>query len=576
MEKRLILAVLMMSAVIMLTNLLFPPPEPQAEGGSAGDSAVVAASPGAAGPLAGGLVAPAPVTGPADSVVVTSDLYRYVLSTRGGALLSAELLEYRSYVDEGEPVQLVPPGTTDFLAHRLVVGGDTLDLRAAPFQASARSVQVDEAGGPRSVQLAYGQPGGLGAEITYTFHPDRYVVEVQGRILGLGGRSAELLTRLGPGLAPNEAFDHHNEQQLAAVTRVPGDVERVLLRKVEGTQSLGSGLTWAGIKDKYFLAAVIPGEQTPFSGAVVRGLPATTLTYPERDETVQVPQAELVTALPLGADGAFAYQTYLGPQEYDRLAAAGYDLENVTQYAYRWLEPIIRPVVALILWVLETLHNTLGLAYGWVLVLFGVLMRIVLWPLNAKAMRAQMKNMGVQPLLQEIREKYRDDPQKQQEAMLKLYKEHGFNPLAGCLPMLVPFPVLITLFFVFQNTIAFRGAEFLWLPDLSLRDPYYILPLILIVSAFGLQWVSAHLSGMEQNPQMKMMMYVMPVMMGVIFISLPAGLNLYYSVTQVASIPQQVLIAKERRRAQEEMKKSSPRSPSPTPAGSRGKGRRRA
>src|SRR5690606_9685157 len=175
--------------VIMLTNLLFPPPEPQAEGGSAGDSAVVAASPGAAGPLAGGLVAPAPVTGPADSVVVTSDLYRYVLSTRGGALLSAELLEYRSYVDEGEPVQLVPPGTTDFLAHRLVVGGDTLDLRAAPFQASARSVQVDEAGGPRSVQLAYGQPGGLGAEITYIFHPDRYVVEVQGRFLGLGDRS---------------------------------------------------------------------------------------------------------------------------------------------------------------------------------------------------------------------------------------------------------------------------------------------------------------------------------------------------------------------------------------------------
>src|SRR5688500_481193 len=129
------------------------------------------------------------------------------------------------------------------------------------------------------------------------------------------------------------------------------------------------------------------------------------------------------------------------------------------------------------------------------------MMRIVLWPLNARAMRAQMKNMGVQPLLAEIKEKYKDDPKMQQEAMLSLYKEHGFNPFGGCLPMLAPMPVLITLFFVFQNTIEFRRAEFLWLPDLSLRDPYYILPLILVVSMYGIQWVSSHMSGMEQNPQ---------------------------------------------------------------------------
>src|SRR5690606_41627151 len=142
---------------------------------------------------------------------------------------------------------------------------------------------------------------------------------------------------------------------------------------------------------------------------------------------------------------------------------------------------------------------------------------------------------AVQPLLQEIKEKYKNDPQKQQEALLALYKEHGFNPLAGCLPMLIPFPVLITLFFVFQNTIAFRGAEFLWLPDLSLRDPLYLLPILLVVSMFGLQLISARMSGMEQNPQMKMMMYVMPLMMGFLFFILPSGLNLYYVSTQLAS-----------------------------------------
>jgi YidC/Oxa1 family membrane protein insertase len=325
-------------------------------------------------------------------------------------------------------------------------------------------------------------------------------------------------------------------------------------RRVEGHQVVPVPLTWAGIKDKYFLAAVIGGEQAPLSGAVVAEMPEARQTFDGREVTL--PRVQLSTILPVAADGTFSFAAYLGPQDYGRLSAIGYDLEEVTPYGYRWLQPVIRPLAAAVLWVLNALHDSLGIAYGWVLVIFGVMMRIILWPLNAKAMRAQMKNMGVQPLIQEIRERYKNEPQKQQEAMLALYKEHGFNPVAGCLPLLVPFPVLITLFFVFQNTIAFRGAAFLWLPDLSLRDPLYILPLVLVISMFALQWVMAHLSGIEQNPQMKMMLYFMPIMMGVIFFMLPAGLNLYYAVTQVASIPQQVLIAGERRRAQEELKKT--------------------
>src|SRR5690606_31441000 len=113
----------------------------------------------------------------------------------------------------------------------------------------------------------------------------------------------------------------------------------------------------------------------------------------------------------------------------------------------------------------------------WVLVLFGVLIRILLWPLNARAMRSQLKNMELQPRLKEIQDKYKNDPQRLQQVMLRLYKEEGFNPFGGCLPLLIPFPVLITLFFVFQATIEFRGVSFLWLPDLSRPDPYYILPI---------------------------------------------------------------------------------------------------
>ena len=213
------------------------------------------------------------------------------------------------------------------------------------------------------------------------------------------------------------------------------------------------------------------------------------------------------------------------------------------------MRPMIRPLVGAITSILVFLHNTFNLSYGWVLILFGLLMRVLLWPLNQKAMRAQAKNMAVQPRMKELQTKYKDNPEKLQQEMLGLYKETGFNPLAGCLPMLLPWPVLISLYLVFQNTIEFRGVPFLWLPDLSAPDPFYILPVFLGVSMFVLQWMGLK-SMPDPNPQMKMMMWMMPIMMVVIFFRFAAGVNLYYAVSNLATIPQQYFIGKERIRTQ--------------------------
>ena len=230
-------------------------------------------------------------------------------------------------------------------------------------------------------------------------------------------------------------------------------------------------------------------------------------------------------------------------------------------YGYRWLRPVVRPIAAFVLWALRELHEQLKMPYGWVLVLFGFLVRFITWPLNARAMRSQMKNMAVQPQLQarmkEIQAKFASDPQRQQQEMMAMYREMGVSPfsmMSGCLPMLIPMPVLITLFFVFQGAIEFRGTRFAYLPDLSVRDPFYILPILLVVSMFALQWISTRLSGMEQNSQTKTMMYTMPLMMGFFFWFMPSGLNLYYVSSNLASLPQQVMIAQERRRATEAQK----------------------
>ena len=158
----------------------------------------------------------------------------------------------------------------------------------------------------------------------------------------------------------------------------------------------------------------------------------------------------------------------------------------------------------------------------------------------------------MQPLLKEIQAKYKNEPERLQKEMIRLYKEEGFNPLGGCLPLLIPWPILITLFFVFQSTIAFRGQGFLWLPDLSQPDPLYVLPVLMGVSIFVLQWLNLR-ANPDPTPQMKMLTYVMPVMLVVLFLNFASGLNLYYAASNVASLPQQLLIMQERKKVRQKM-----------------------
>jgi YidC/Oxa1 family membrane protein insertase len=185
-----------------------------------------------------------------------------------------------------------------------------------------------------------------------------------------------------------------------------------------------------------------------------------------------------------------------------------------------------------------------------VLVIFGIVIRMLLWPLNQKAMRKCIQIQRLQPELQEIQRKYKTDPDKQRDALVKLYQSHGMSPLSpmlGCLPMLLPMPVLFALYFVFQNTIEFRGVHFLWLPDISLRDPYYIIPIVMGASMFLLSWIG--MRSTPPNPQTKMMSYMMPVMFTIMFLNFASGLNLYYAVQNIAALPQQWILTRERAKA---------------------------
>jgi YidC/Oxa1 family membrane protein insertase len=249
--------------------------------------------------------------------------------------------------------------------------------------------------------------------------------------------------------------------------------------------------------------------------------------------------------MPLKAGNA-AFEVYAGPQEFRRLVALGREFETSNPYG-GWFQGMVQPFATMVIRVLLWMKEVLGLSYGWILVVFGIAIRVILWPLNQKAMRSSMQLQRIQPELQAIQERYKGDPQKLQAAMMQVYKEHGMSPfssLSGCLPMLIPMPVFFALFFVFQNTIEFRGVSFLWFPDISVKDPFYVIPVLVAITTFVLSWIG--MRGVKGNEQQKMMMYLMPGMMLFFFLNMASGLNLYYFIQNLASLPQQWLIARER------------------------------
>lgn len=542
MDRRLILAIALMIVVAVLPSLFMKPPprRPAANRPVAAESARTAETPVPAPAVAAAQAAAAPSTTiavPVESVSIATPRASYRFTTLGAALESAALPGFLSFPSRRE-VDLVRPGDR-LLAYRLVIGTDTLRLDSVPFSLTrtAGGAAFAAARGPIRFDVAYARATGRNFEL-----------EVAGQVEGLEGRGALLLVGMGTGLANVEADSLDNYRRYGVVGRSDQPEEKAFSKVSPGeTAALEGPYDWVAVKSKYFIAALLSGDTTrrEFGGAVLVGGP--------RSGRIATHAQTWVTRA-VGADGRFRFQLYLGPQEYREMRPIGRQLDKASPYGWIF-KPIVMPVSVWITQLLLWMHQFLHLGYGLVLILFGVLVRLLLWPLNQKAMMSSVAMQAVQPLMKDIQTRYKDDPTRLQQEMLKLYKEHKVNPLGGCLPMLLPFPILLALFFVFANTIEFRGVAFLWLPDLSLRDPYYIIPVVMGASMWALSKLGQ--MGMPPNPQAKMMTTVMPIMMTVLFLNFASGLNLYYAVSNLISLPQQYIINQARMREMERRKGKS-------------------
>ena len=297
---------------------------------------------------------------------------------------------------------------------------------------------------------------------------------------------------------------------------------------------------WIAIRTKYFLSAIIPTEGRT-SGAIFAG---------EGVQINDVIHRRYNTSLICDLQGESikdTYRIYMGPLDYTVLADYENGLTDLIMN-HGWYETTFRPISLLILRVFKFFQLFIP-NYGIVIILFSILVKIVVYPLTKKSYKSMKEMSRVQPLLTEIREKYKSDPQRMNKETMKLYKEHGINPLGGCLPMLLQLPLLGALFIVFRSTIQLRGASFIpgWIDDLSSADTIFTLPFslplygdqfnILPILMAGTMMLQSKMTMLD--PKQKAMVYIMPIFMLLIFNQFPSGLNLYYTMFNVLTIFQQ-------------------------------------
>lgn len=543
MDKRLPLAAALIILVLFGVPLLFPRPPlpPPAIGADSSAKKVPALDAGVsqAVPVApqGTVRAtePAPAVRP-DTVVTRTAVSTTWFSNIGAAPLAVQADSYPALNGKGGRVVL-KHGQEPLLRFRVITPADTIAFDRMSFAHTT-------SGGPNggtSVTFT-GSNGREQATVRYDILNDNYLATVTVDVQGAAS-PAFLLVDLPGGFDTQEADTLGDMRALAySVKPVTQSARGTPFTKLDsGEKKLEPGpLTWVVAKSKYFLVGLLqPVGGRPFAEAHLEGGVRT---------RKQATNGFATAVMPLD-NGRATFELYAGPQTWKRLHDLGREFETANPYG-GFLQGVVQPFSTIVMRVLLWMKKTTGMSYGWVLVIFGVTVRLLMWPLNQGAMRTSLKMQRIQPELTEVQRKYKNDPQKQQAEIMRVYKEHGMSPFSafsGCLPMLIPMPVFFALFFVFQNTIEFRGVPFLWLHDISLHDPFYILPIVMGLSMLLISWIG--MRNAPPNPQAKMMMYMMPAMFVLLLFNTAAGLSIYYLTQNIASLPQQWLISNERAKA---------------------------
>ncbi len=523
-------------ALFMILNMyVFPrqkqavQPEPavRADSVAAADSLASQAKPAPA--VADTLFQPAAAS---QTVILESERIKASFSTRGASITSVEMKDF-FWADKKRPVDLVPEKGS--LAGIQIMGSaGTTDLRELNWQHkvepdSARVVfYLGDAANP-SVVKTYTLDGQFGIKMDVQVN---YPQPVNG-----------IEYDFSAGIADSEIIkDKYKDAEYKFILYQGNDIQKTTLAKMRKALPGGpvNAFGWAALRSKYFTIALAETGNQLIRNVASSINPATGNPGLKVDSWDKTPSSKWQQS----------FLIYAGPSDYDTLKSyAGKHLELIPERGagwYRWLTNMIA-------WLLKFLHKLIP-NYGIVIIIFSIILKILLHPLTHKSMDSSLKMQRIQPQIQEIQKKYKNDPKTMQMELSKLYKEAGTNPFSGCLPLLLQMPIFFALYTVLRYTIDMRNASFVgWLSNLSEPDPYWILPIVMALfmilqslmmrpSAAAIDQMDEKQKAMQQST--KMMTWLMPVMMFFIFKSLPSGLVLYYTVFNILSVAQQYYLQK--------------------------------
>jgi YidC/Oxa1 family membrane protein insertase len=538
MEKRVLLAVSLSFVVLMVYQLLFVKPPERRSATPTTPAATPSATPDATKPAA-----PPPrvetartatdIVGAAEEqdIIVESRFIKAVFTNRGAELKSWQLKHY--FDDRGQPVDIIPAGVpaSEARAFSLVAEDAALTarLREALYKPSANRLDLES--GQRTLTFEFEDSSGLSAtktiEFGYTGQP--YLVRFAATVR-TGEHSPPLAVSSGPGVGDtaravgsSSFLSPSYYQKPEALIQRGSDVTRIAADQIPSQPVHEGTFTCVGADDQYFLSAVLPGDRN--ARVVYEALDLNTAAGPRR----------LVRYRARIAGGLDDVRMFLGPKQYDVLAATNRELVRTINFGiFDWL---VVPLLQALNWINRFAGN-----YGWSIILLTLFINAAIAPLRHRSVVSMRKMQEIQPQVKAIQDRYATlkttDParQKMNVELMNLYREKGVNPASGCVPLLLTMPVLFAFYSMLSQAIELRGAPFMgWIQDLSTHDPYYVTPLLMGGSMVWQQ----KLTPSTADPVQQRVMMFMPLLFTFMFLWAPSGLVIYWLISNVWAIGQQ-------------------------------------
>ena len=464
-------------------------------------------------------------------VRVTTDTLGVVIDTLGGDLRHADLLTYPVSTEPGSPpFQLLNDTMPDLFVVQsgLRTPDGAEPTHHAEYRAEQQHYQLENDADTLQVPLHWSSPEGVEVTKRYTFHRGSYVVDLDYEVKNNSpadwhGREYRQLQRSPMAASSQSKFIH---TYTGAVLYSPEDKYQKISFDDMEESALDRTITdgWAAMIQHYFVVALIPerGQEERYYTKTLSG-PRYVIGMISPQETV-----------PAGGSAGFHTRLYVGPKLQDHLAEVAPGLELTVDYGL--LTVLAQPIF----WLLKTIHKAIG-NWGWSIVLLTMLIKLAFYKLSETSYRSMANMRKLAPRLQSLKERYGDDRQRLNQAMMELYKKEKINPLGGCLPIVVQIPVFIALYWVLLESVEMRQAPFmLWINNLSAPDPYYVLPLLMGATML----VQQKLNPAPLDPIQAKVMMALPIVFTVFFAFFPSGLVLYWVVNNTLSIAQQYVITR--------------------------------